>query len=403
MIGGFFHRTLAGLAGPLLACAALGQEPQLFQGGNGRGDAVRRFSALAQPLFAGGTGRGDARTTFAGLAQPLFAGGAGRGDARTAFEGPVDLPFAGGTGRGDAHDAALTVGSSPFAGGLGRGDAQRTFAGIDQPMFAGGDGRGDALFTFTVTLPTEVFLSLHAALSGPYDPATGLMNDALRSLATFPITEPYTALGYVHVNGGGEALSPALLTVTGANALVDWVVVELRDAVDADVVVATRSALLQRDGDVVAPDGVSPVSFGLPSGTYHVSVLHRNHLGAMTASPIAITGTPASLDLASAATPTFGTQARKPIAGTVPTQALWAGDVTFNGQLKYTGGTNDRDPILQALGGTAPTATLIGQYRQEDVNLDGTVKYTGGANDRDPILVNIGGVVPTAVRNAQLP
>jgi hypothetical protein len=31
------------------------------------------------------------------------------------------------------------------------------------------------------------------------------------------------------------------------------------------------------------------------------------------------------------------------------------------------------------------------------------VKYTGGGNDRDPILLNIGGSVPTAVRNAQLP
>jgi len=39
----------------------------------------------------------------------------------------------------------------------------------------------------------------------------------------------------------------------------------------------------------------------------------------------------------------------------------------------------------------------------EDANLDGQVKYTGASNDRDPILVNIGGTVPTNTRVQQLP
>ena len=98
----------------------------------------------------------------------------------------------------------------------------------------------------------------------------------------------------------------------------------------------------------------------------------------------------------------FGTAARKSIPGTFPAEVLWAGDVTFNGQVKYTGGGNDRDPILSRIGGSTPTNTVAGYWR-EDVNLDGTVKYTGGANDRDPILQNIGGSTPTNARSAQLP
>jgi hypothetical protein len=222
-------------------------------------------------------------------------------------------------------------------------------------------------------------------------------------LASFPISEPYTALGYDHVGSGGEQVGAAVLTTTGSDAIVDWVVIELRDPDNTGLVVATRSALLQRDGDVVAPDGTSPVTFAVPASDYHVAVRHRNHLGAMTSDPVNISTLVTNLDLASAATITFGTNARKAITGTFPAQALWSGDVTFSGQLKYTGSFNDRDPILQAIGGTTPTATLTDQYRQEDVNLDGTVKYTGSANDRDPILLNIGGAVPTAVRNAQLP
>jgi hypothetical protein len=70
--------------------------------------------------------------------------------------------------------------------------------------------------------------------------------------------------------------------------------------------------------------------------------------------------------------------------------------------LRYTGANNDRDPILQRVGGTVPTGTVNG-YHPEDVNLDGQVRYTGVANDRDIILQNIGGSVPTAVRPDGLP
>jgi hypothetical protein len=51
-------------------------------------------------------------------------------------------------------------------------------------------------------------------------------------------------------------------------------------------------------------------------------------------------------------------------------------DVNRDGMVKYVGANNDRDPILQAIGGTVPTGTLSGQYRSEDLNLDGVVTYS---------------------------
>jgi len=42
-------------------------------------------------------------------------------------------------------------------------------------------------------------------------------------------------------------------------------------------------------------------------------------------------------------------------------------------------------------------------YSTRDVNLNGQVKYTGSANDRDPILVNVGSTTPNNVRTQQLP
>ncbi len=49
-----------------------------------------------------------------------------------------------------------------------------------------------------------------------------------------------------------------------------------------------------------------------------------------------------------------------------------------------------------------PSNTVTG-YHAAGVNRDGTVKYTGQDNDRDPILQNIGGVVPTNTRVEQVP
>ena len=248
-----------------------------------------------------------------------------------------------------------------------------------------------------------IALSARVFLEGPYNAGTGLMNDGVRALGLVPTTEPYTGLGYTHVGGGGESTSPSVLAITGNDAVVDWVVIELRDALDPSVVVSTRSALLQRDGDVVDTDGSNTVSMPIGQGNYHVAVRHRNHLGSMTLDPSFLNSNATVVDLTLSATATYGTNARKSIPGTFPTQALWAGDVTFNKQLKYAGSNNDRDPILTAIGGLVPTNTLSGQYRKEDINMNGQVKYAGSANDRDILLQNIGGSVPTAVRNAQLP
>ncbi|MBP7450711.1 MAG: hypothetical protein KA817_11800, partial [Flavobacteriales bacterium] len=101
-----------------------------------------------------------------------------------------------------------------------------------------------------------VAVSPRVFLQGPYDSGTQTMSDALRTAALVPSIEPYTALGYAHVaGGGGTSVLPSVLAATGNNAIVDWVVVELRNTTSPYAVVATKSALVQRDGDVVAASG----------------------------------------------------------------------------------------------------------------------------------------------------
>ncbi|MBP7512985.1 MAG: delta-60 repeat domain-containing protein, partial [Flavobacteriales bacterium] len=109
-------------------------------------------------------------------------------------------------------------------------------------------------------------------LEGPY--SGGQMTDALRALPTFPLTAPFTSMGYAESGYvPGATIHSSTLSVTGNNAIVDWVIVEMRPVATPATVVAARAVLLQRDGDVVDLDGTSTVGFaGLAAGNYCVAV-----------------------------------------------------------------------------------------------------------------------------------
>ncbi len=135
--------------------------------------------------------------------------------------------------------------------------------------------------------PCGVLVAIDVLLQGPYQPATDLMTDNLRASSLLPVLEPYSTIGYTQIGGGGEMVDPIVLDVTGPDAIVDWILLELREAADNTTSIATRTGLLQADGDVVDLDGVSPVFFeDVNAGDYFIVVRHRNHLDVMT--PIAL-------------------------------------------------------------------------------------------------------------------
>ncbi|QQR85430.1 MAG: PQQ-dependent sugar dehydrogenase [Flavobacteriales bacterium] len=247
--------------------------------------------------------------------------------------------------------------------------------------------------------PRAKSFMLRTYLQGPYDTNAGLMRDDLRATGALPFTEPYTQLGFLRAGTTGESTAPGVLAVNGPDAIVDWVLLEFRSAVNPAVVVATHALLLQRDGDLISPSGQWPVMLPVEEPAYYVALRHRNHFGVMTAAPVAMDGSVALVDFTSTGQTVYGTNALTSEGGVL---LQWAGNTTLDALLKYVGMSNDRDPILQAIGGNVPTA-VVNAYSVCDVNLDGAVKYAGAANDRDPILVNIGGSIPTNVGHEQLP
>ncbi len=245
-----------------------------------------------------------------------------------------------------------------------------------------------------------VRLNIKALLQGPWSGTEGLMHDHLRMEGFLPQFAPYELADYPRVADPTWSFIPAsVLAAEGADAMVDWVYLDLREAQDTNVVVATRRALVQRDGDIVDLDGLSAVTFYRPSAAYFIAVHHRNHLPVLTRHAVPLSDVPTTVDLTDGSTPTYGNAAQTLADGR---HLLWCGDITADGLVRYAGAGNDRDAILLTIEGAVPTSVAFG-YWPADVNMDGIVRYVGAANDRDLVLITIGGSTPTAVRQAQMP
>ncbi len=244
----------------------------------------------------------------------------------------------------------------------------------------------DSVAIFGSSVPSQS-LHLRTFLAGSFNQNTSSIRDDLRVQGLIPFSDPYEL---------GKTTSSEVLQVSGDQSVIDWVLVEVRNPENPTSVLRSIPALLQKDGDIVGVDGVSPPVIDSLPGDYYVSVKHRNHLGVMTATPISLSDT---IDFTLGETSVFGIDSRKKVGSS---WCLWDGDVNGDGLIKYTGGNNDRDLVLQDIGGIVPTNTT-GGYLDSDVNMDGVTKYTGSTNDRDIILSNIGGIIPTYVRSGSIP
>ena len=201
------------------------------------------------------------------------------------------------------------------------------------------------------------------------------MNDDLRSNGYIPTTSPYS---------DAITCDAAVFNVTGNDAIVDWVWVELRDATNNTTISASTSALLQRDGDVVDVDGTSPVLINVTGKNYFVVVNHRNHLGAMSLNTIALSGTAATVDFTNGSVSTFGTNAQKDMGSGV--FGLWAGDLNGDNVIRFAGPNNDTN-ILKTTIVNHPSNTTgsvffpYNAYDNFDLDLNGQVRFGGPGND----------------------
>ena len=228
----------------------------------------------------------------------------------------------------------------------------------------------------------KILLDAKAFLQGPMlNPNTaGQMNDDLRIGNFLPTTSPYT---------DNAICNTSVFNTTGSNAIVDWVWVELRDSNDNTNLVIGKSALLQRDGDIVGLDGVSNLVMSVPPKSYYVVVKHRNHLGVMSLNTIPLNeNSPTVVDFKNNRFSTFGNFAQAQLESNK--MALWAGNTNGDNRIRYQGSTNDsnyiKDQVLTHSGnGAGNNLYFYFGYDNADVNMDTRIRYQGSNNDSNII------------------
>ncbi|HSC52549.1 MAG TPA: hypothetical protein VLC98_02955 [Phnomibacter sp.] len=309
---------------------------------------------------------------------------------------------------------SMTYSGGVWSMGTGQDNATNTISG----NIGGNTADLFAMNRFILNTP-KVFLQ------GAYNSGTGLMNDNLRTApALIPTSDPYRSAPYnsafSHVNNSvPETINASVLNnqANPGNDIVDWVFIELRSISSPTIapVLQTRSALIQRDGDIVDVDGVSPLYFkNVDAGNYAVTVRHRNHLAMSTnpASPVALSLNNSVYDFTtSGASGIFGTAG--PNYAVVNTKnVLLAGNANINTGVSYVGLSTDRAQLLLIMGnpsGAATPARLISSpadymtYGAGDLNFDRKVDYVGLSPDRAYLLSNpLGGVTNPSPAKVQV-
>ena len=234
--------------------------------------------------------------------------------------------------------------------------------------------------TVSVTLCTRV--SAKTLLQCPYA-GNGLMSTSLQSV--LPNNQPYNRIPW-NYNGSERLIS------TPVN-MVDWILIELRDASDSSLIIAQRAALLMNDGNIADTNLATSITFdSIPSRSYYLCLHHRNSLPVMSANPIPIPN-PILFDFSDPVNnPPFGGTSQALIELEPGIYGMIGGDVNSDGVLKYSGPGNDRALILQLIvneSGSSSITTTINGYYAEDANMDATVKYSGSGNDPLIIIQNL--------------
>ncbi len=146
------------------------------------------------------------------------------------------------------------------------------------------------------------YLDLKVWLEGPFNNTD--MNTNLTGLTNFPLAQPY------NVSPWNYAGTESVTSVPGN--VVDWVLVELRDApTAAQATSATRiarmAAFLKKDGSIVGMNGTSLLQFS-NSITHQLFVViwHRNHIEIMSAVPLVKVGDIYSYDFRTDVTKAYG-------------------------------------------------------------------------------------------------
>jgi len=241
-------------------------------------------------------------------------------------------------------------------------------------------------YEFNLAVDINITLDLTVFLEGAFDTGTSLMETTLKTEGFMPLTQPYNTAPWNYTGTEAVASIPA--------DVVDWVLVELRDAASAaEAVSATvlagwpKAFFLKADGSIVDVDGTSLPGIGNPTITnsLYVVVRHRNHLAVMSSAGMSLSSGVYSYDFTTGLDQAYGGSSGYKQAG--DKYVMVGGDITHDGNIYVT----DYNAWAVAFG------TTDGYYKS-DLNMDGDVYVT----DYNLWAANFGSTADTTIKSGLL-
>ena len=215
--------------------------------------------------------------------------------------------------------------------------------------------RGIAGSTYSVNLKVN--------LEGPYNGTE--MNTGLNENGLLPLKQPFSTAPWNYTGYDSVVAIPN-------SDVVDWVLVELRDAATAadansSTTIARRPAFVLKDGSVVDMDGESVLRFTQPVSQHLFAVVwHKNHLGILSTNPLSGFNSAYSYDFTTSNTKAYGTDAQKDLGGGV--YGMYGGDANGDGIINIDDGTQEWYPQAGTAGYLSSDVTLDGQSDNKDKN-----------------------------------
>ncbi len=195
-------------------------------------------------------------------------------------------------------------------------------------------------------------------LEGPYEGTE--MNTGLNIAGELPLAQPYNTAPWNYPG------TESVVSIPNTD-VVDWVLVELRDASDAASAagatrIAQQAGFILKDGSVVGLDGASNLQFSnsFSSGLYLI-VWHRNHLGVLSATSLTQTAGVYSYDFSTSLSQAHGGGDGYKLVGT-SVYGMPGGDENGDGIIDAT------DKATWAI-----NAGTEGGYQSSDFNMDNQV------------------------------
>lgn len=193
-------------------------------------------------------------------------------------------------------------------------------------------------------------------LEGPF--SSGSMNTDLYSEGFIPLNQPYNIAPWNYPGSESVVSVPA--------GVVDWVLIDLRDATSAATAtpatsVEMQAAFLLTDGSVVGLDGSSILQFMASiSNDPYVVVWHRNHLGVLSANALTESAGIYSYDFSTSIAKAYGGGAGYKLIDT--------------GLYGMAGGDANGDGVVNATDKALWSANAgTDGYKSPDFNMDGQV------------------------------